>query len=64
MIKPNLPEEAKTIDRYYLPIRYPDAIVGSLPEGLPKKEQAQEALEIASKILEFAKRKLGVYSAI
>jgi len=44
----------------YMPTRYPDAVVGSLPEGLPKKEHAQSALGIASRILKFVKNKLGV----
>ncbi len=38
------------IDRYYLPTRYPDALPGSLPEGLPTKKHAEEALAVAEKI--------------
>lgn len=53
-------DDALTIDRYYLPTRYPDAIVGPLPEGLPGKDQAQSALEIASRILGFIKDQLGL----
>lgn len=53
-------DNAVEIDRYYIPTRYPDAIVGMLPEGLPKKEQAESALEIASKLGNFAKNKLGI----
>lgn len=55
-------EAAVEIDRYYIPTRYPDTLVGSLPEGLPKLEHAQSTKEIALKILEFVKRKLGIYS--
>lgn len=55
-----LEECAIEIDRYYMPTRYPDAMIGSLPEGLPKKEQAESALEIASKVLKFVKDKLGI----
>ncbi|MFH1616991.1 MAG: HEPN domain-containing protein, partial [Candidatus Margulisiibacteriota bacterium] len=51
-------EDAVEIDRYYIPTRYPDALVGSLPEGLPKKEQAQEAQRIALKITQFIKKSL------
>ena len=46
------------LDRYYLPTRYPDAIVGSLPEGLPKEENAVSALKIARTILEFVENKI------
>ena len=52
--------EALEIDRYYIPTRYPDAVVGALPEGLPGKEQAGTALESASRIIKFLKNRLGV----
>ena len=41
--------EAKLLglDQFYIPTRYPDAIPGSLPEGLPQKRHADEALETA-----------------
>lgn len=35
------------LDIYYIPTRYPDALPGSLSEGLPRKEDAQEALDAA-----------------
>jgi HEPN domain-containing protein len=38
------------LDSYYIPTRYPDAIVGSLEDGLPDEEDAREALEIANLI--------------
>ncbi|MBU0629484.1 MAG: hypothetical protein KKC80_01010 [Candidatus Margulisbacteria bacterium] len=38
---------------------YPDAVVGSLPEGLPGKDQADEALQIAGEIVGFTKKRLG-----
>lgn len=53
--------EVVLLDRYYMPTRYPDALVGSLPEGLPSENQSREAMEIAEKILEFTKHKLGIY---
>lgn len=40
------------LDQFYLPSRYPDAIVGSLPEGLPTKTHAEEALRLASQIID------------
>lgn len=53
-------EDALEIDRYYLPTRYPDAVVGILPEGLPGKTHAQNALDITLKITNFIKSKLGI----
>lgn len=41
------------LDRYYTITRYPDALPGSLPEGLPGKEKAQEAFIYAKEILDF-----------
>jgi len=43
--------EIQLLDRFYLPTRYPDALPGSLPEGLPDAQDAQEALTIAEKVL-------------
>ena len=43
-------EECKIIDQYYIPTRYPDAIIGSKENGLPNKGDAEEAFDIACKI--------------
>lgn len=51
---------ALTIDRYYIPVRYPDALPGSLPEGMPNKEDAEEALKMAEEIFEFVKNKVNI----
>lgn len=50
---PNLPnrelllDSASFLDQFYVPSRYPDALPGSLPEGLPTIEDAQKSLELA-----------------
>lgn len=49
-------EEIKWMNEFYVPTRYPDAFVGSLPEGLPTKEDAQKAVKIAKKIFEKEKK--------
>ena len=49
----------ETMDDYYLPTRYPDALPGTLPEGLPGKAEAEEALDLARRTLEEAKRLTG-----
>lgn len=43
------------LDRYYIPTRYPDALPGSLPEGLPGKNNAEAAFKCAQEILDFVK---------
>ena len=46
-------EQCLELDRYYLPTIYPDALIGTLPEGLPGRKEAESTLEIATVILEF-----------
>ncbi len=41
----------KRLSEFYVPLRYPDAIAGSLPEGLPGKKDAAEALRSAKEIV-------------
>ncbi len=41
----------EALDQYYIPTRYPDALPGFLPEGLPNKKDAEEAISIASELL-------------
>lgn len=45
------------LDDYYIPTRYPDAIPGILPEGMPTEKDAQEALLILKEIIDFVKNK-------
>ena len=44
-------EEIILLNRFYIPTCYPDALPGSLEEGLPNEREAQEAFDIASKVL-------------
>jgi HEPN domain-containing protein len=44
-------EEILLMDRFYIPTRYPDALLGSLEEGMPNNQEAQEALDTARKVL-------------
>lgn len=44
--------EIQLLDRFYIPTRYPDALPGELPEGLPGREDAEEALATARQILD------------
>jgi len=47
-----LADEVRTLDRFYLPTRYPDALPGMLPEGLPGEVEAREALTLFKQVIE------------
>ena len=47
----SLPEQLVRFDLFYIPTRYPDAFPGSLPDGLPSKKQAVDALDWAKQTL-------------
>lgn len=53
-----LKDKCVSLDRYYIPTRYPDALPGALPEGMPVKEDAQEALSILEEIRDFVQNRL------
>lgn len=46
------------LDRFYHPTRYPDAVVGSLEEGLPSMEEAKKALGHAEEVVKVIKGRL------
>lgn len=52
------PEQARFLDQFYLPSRYPDAFPGNLPEGLPDKNDAAKTIEFAENIFQLATRLL------
>lgn len=41
----------KKLSEFYIPVRYPDAVVGTLPDGLPDKEDAENALKWAGDVV-------------
>jgi HEPN domain-containing protein len=49
---------ALSLDRYYIPTRYPEAAPGSLPDGLPNQADAKSAAAELQKVLRFIKPKL------
>jgi len=51
-------EECLFLDKFYIPTRYPDAILGSLHEGLPDKIKAKQAIGYAEQIFNFIKGKI------
>lgn len=46
--------EILLLDRFYIPTRYPDALPGSLAEGMPDKNDAIGAIATAHELLEIA----------
>jgi HEPN domain-containing protein len=44
------------LDDFYIPARYPDALPGALPEGLPGQEDAAQAFSLAQAVMEEARR--------
>ena len=47
-------EGIEILDQYYIPTRYPDAVLGVLPEGMPGEREAAEALEFARGVWRYA----------
>jgi HEPN domain-containing protein len=54
----DMAEEILLLDRFYIPTRYPDALPGSLEEGLPTKEEAQGAYAIPKRLFEYISQML------
>jgi len=46
------------LDRFYIPTRYPDALPGALPDGMPNKQDAEDAMQTAQRIVETLARQL------
>ncbi|MCK9462255.1 MAG: HEPN domain-containing protein [Proteobacteria bacterium] len=56
VVRPDL-EEA--LDTYYLWTRYPDAVPGSIVDGMPGREDALEVIEMAKAVLAEVEDLLG-----
>ena len=52
--KESLLDKARFLDQFYVPSRYPDALPGSLPEGLPSSSDAQKSLVAANRFYQLA----------
>ncbi|NJR61019.1 MAG: HEPN domain-containing protein [Cyanobacteria bacterium CRU_2_1] len=55
--------DVQLLDRFYIPTRYPDALPGSLPEGLPDASDAQEALAVVQQVFEMVIQELRQFGA-
>ncbi len=47
-----LSDDLVLLDDFYIPTRYPDALPGTLPDGLPGRTEAEFALAVARTALE------------
>jgi HEPN domain-containing protein len=51
----DLAAAASRLDRFYIPTRYPNSLPGGIPADAYTTEDAQQALQLARRILEFAR---------
>ena len=47
----DLKEGMESVDDYYIATRYPDALPGTLPEGLPGDNEAEQLVALARSVL-------------
>jgi HEPN domain-containing protein len=47
----HLDPRIRALDRFYIPTRYPDALPGTLPEGLPDQPKAAAARDLAQEVM-------------
>ncbi len=50
-------DDCEKLQAYYIVTRYPDALPGSLPEGLPTRQDAVEALDALTRMAKMIKSK-------
>lgn len=51
-------EAIETLDQYYIPTRYPDALPGFLPEGPPTEVHSRQALADVEKLADLVKKEV------
>lgn len=51
--------EANSLDKYYIPTRYPNALPGGIPSKAYDETDANRAISLTEKIIDFIKTKLG-----
>jgi HEPN domain-containing protein len=58
-VPPEVTEAARVLDRYYIPTRYPDAWQTGAPMDYYDRPTAENAIELAARILEFAEGEIA-----
>ena len=51
-------KEASSLDKYYIPTRYSNALPGGIPSRVYHREDAKRAISEARKILDFIEKKI------
>jgi HEPN domain-containing protein len=59
VVSDELAENILLLDQFYIPTRYPDALPGSLANGLPDRDLACEALDTAQQLLRIIEDRLA-----
>ncbi len=54
----NLADEISVLDGYYIPTRYPNGLPDGIPAQVYNRKSAEDALQLAEKTVEFAKKLL------
>ena len=54
----SLEDDLSALDQFYIPTRYPDALPGILPDGLPDRSHAETSLTVARRCYEAVMRKV------
>ena len=54
----NLKDELAVLDQYYIPTRYPNGLPGGVPHAVYTKRQAENAVQVASEVIELARKSL------
>jgi HEPN domain-containing protein len=58
-VPPALINDAKTLDKHYIPTRYPNGFDSGAPRDFYTKEEAERAIQCAEEILEFCHNQVG-----
>lgn len=55
-VSEELADGLRSLESFYIPTRYPDALPDSLPETLPGEQEAREAIAVARKVSDTVRR--------
>lgn len=56
----SLADDAMTLDRYYIPTRYPNGLPGGVPAKTYKTDEAKAALQMADTVVSLVATKIGI----
>lgn len=51
-------EDAASLDKYYIPTRYPNALPGGIPSEIFDQKDAEKAISQAERVINFIKSKM------